>query len=194
MRNALSFYEPQVAVLPDVLLQPGERTLALARRFKEEVAHAFPNTDWLFIPQAVPGDVEGWLACLREGMQCLSPEWIGIPRALATHIARDPLARVLVARELRNTYPDVRLHAFGMANGDACELPYLEQAGVESCDSSCAVWRGWNGMSITNVRDRLAWDSEGSEVDFTDTDLPPLGGTRDKIILDNLEACGVYTD
>lgn len=188
---ALSNLKPQVAVLPDYFLQPWQKTWHAAIHWLDVNAELYPDTQWCYIPQALPGDLDGFLQSYHEATADSRITWIGIPRALAYAITDNPLARVEFARMVRKDHPALHLHAFGMVNGDIHELGYLAQAGVESIDSSAPVWRGWNGYRITD----RSWD--GRPVDFSarftsgDGDTPDYRQENLDMIL---EACNVKSN
>lgn len=191
---------PHVAVLPDFLLQPWKKTWHAAIAFLDRYFDKFnPMTEWLYIPQSLPGDLHGFIESYTEAISDRRITWLGIPRALAYAITDNPLMRVEFARMVKRDHPGIHLHAFGMVNGDVHELPYLKMAGVESIDSSAPVWRGWNGYEIERKAD---WDFHGTAVDFN-AKLKALNATGpfegltidiNAIIKHNLEACGVNTN
>lgn len=173
-----------IAVLPDFLLQPWQKTWHASIAFLDEYAGQMPDTKFLYIPQAEKGDLYGFLRSFYQAIEDPRISHIGIPRVLAYAITDNPLARVEFARLVRKERPDIRLHAFGMVNGDVHEIPYLAQAGVNSIDSSAPVWRGWNGFDI---RDK-SWD--GKPVNFA-AELYCASSRAEDLIMSNLEACNV---
>lgn len=194
---------PQVVVLPDFLLQPWRKTWHAAIAFLDLVY----DRDWatgvefLYIPQSLPGDLHGFIESYQEAVSDRRITWLGIPRAMAYAITDNLLARVEFARMVHRDHPGLKLHAFGMVNGDIHELPYLAQAGVTSIDSSAPVWRGWHARSLTKPEDRKWWDEQGTAVDFN----AQVWSNQYKVtieqeipgnfsILQNLEACGVNTN
>lgn len=195
-RRLIQELQPQVVVLPDFYLQPWQKTWHAAIHYLDMYYTAFPaNTEWLYIPQSLPGDINGFVESYIEAVQDRRITWLGIPRALAYAITDNPLARVEFARMVKRDHPGIHLHAFGMVNGDIHELPYLKAAGVESIDSSAPVWRGWNGNQIDKTEDRKLWDIQGTAVDFN-TKWDPFyeAPGNQHLILHNLEACGVNTN
>jgi hypothetical protein len=188
--DLLAWLHPQVVVLPDYFLEPWQRTwhAAIAQMDAYDDKYG-PNRDfeWLYIPQAEKGDFHGFIESYLEAVQDPRITWLGIPRSLSYAITDNALARVEFARMVRKDYPHLKLHAFGMCNGDIHELPYLAQVGVTSIDSSAPIWRGWNGFSML-WDDRKLWDERGIPIDFN-AKLPTA--IRSEVILDNLEACGV---
>lgn len=179
----VSGLKPDVVVLPDFYLQPWKKTWHAAIAHLDRWCDAFPDVEWLYIPQAEKGDMYGFISSYQEAAEDPRITWLGIPRCLPLHITDNPLARVEFARLVRSQHPRLHLHAFGMVNGDTHELGYLEQAGVTSIDSSAPVWRGWNGYDIKNK----AWN--GLPVDFSAAEVP----LQEALIKSNLEACGVNT-
>jgi hypothetical protein len=179
--------QPDVCVLPDYPLTDWHRTWHASIYFLDAWSDRFPNVQWCYIPQAERGDLHGFLESYQEAANDHRIGWIGIPRALAYAITDNPLMRVEFARMVRKDYPHLKLHAFGMVNGDVHELPYLDRAGVNSVDSSAPVWRGWHNNYIDWEPDRKKWDECGSPVDFS----AGLNGDVNGYIQHNLEACGV---
>ena len=106
---------------------------------------------------------------------------------MVTHVWKNKFARIDAARQIQQCWPHLKVHAFGMANGEIGELRPLEWAGVQSIDSSAPVWRGWNGFDIRDPK----WDRWGRAVDFADEGLEIAAS--DDLILRNLEACYVNT-
>lgn len=187
--DKIRIYEPQVVVLPDFLLQPWKKTWHAAIAFLDRYDHEALGFHWLYIPQSLPGDLHGFIESYQEAVSDRRITWLGIPRAMAYAITDNPLARVEFARMVHRDHPGLKLHAFGMVNGDIHELPYLAAAGVTSIDSSAPVWRGWNGYEIER---KAAWDMFGKAVDFNHN---VKGWEQNhELILANLEACGVNTN
>jgi hypothetical protein len=180
--------EPDVVVLPDYFLQPWQKTWHAAIAWLDRNVDVISGFEVCYIPQAEKGDLHGFLESYNEAVQDPRITWLGIPRALATAITDNPLMRVEFARMVKRDHPTLKLHAFGMVNGDVHELGYLASAGVTSVDSSAPVWRGWSGRSINYWGDREAWDNIGTAVDFNAPDHNPLNTC---CIHTNLEACGV---
>ena len=188
--EAIEYYKPHVTALPDFLLQDGEKTFDAADEFLN--LYDGPKTKFMYIPQAVPGDVQGFKAWMNKAIKILRVEWIGIPRALVTHIAQGPnakFARIDLVEELNMR--GVKTHALGMANGDLWELDRLAWEGVVSCDSSAPIWRGVNGYYMSDTEE---WDKKGTPVDFDFKGEEPLyvrGGSR---VMENINsvlvACG----
>jgi len=180
--------EPDVVVLPDYFLQPWQKTWHAAIAWLDRNVDDITGFEVCYIPQAEKGDLHGFLESYQAAMEDSRITWLGIPRALAYAITDNPLMRVEFARMVRKEHPTIRLHAFGMVNGDVHELPYLGAAGVTSIDSSAPVWRGWLGYDIDNPEEREQWDNFGIAVDFS-TEVGNMN--TEHIIKHNLEACGV---
>lgn len=186
---------PNVVVLPDYLLQPWRKTWHAAIAHLDRWYNCSPNCEWLYIPQAEKGDLNGFIESYIEATLDPRISWIGIPRALAYAVTSNPLARVQFARIVKRDHPDLHLHAFGMVNGNVHELPHLADAGVRSVDSSAPVWRGWHSIQIDDPIDRTQWDATGVPVDFSNPE--PLDGWEqvcNDVIKHNLEVCGVNTN
>lgn len=165
--SAIEFYRPQVCALPDYLLQDGEITFEASRGFLYEVKERFPNTKWMYIPQSTPGDLQGWYKWLNIGLKELKPDWIGIPRALATDIATGGNAWLERANAVEQlTMRGVKTHALGMVNGDLKELELLFWEGCCSIDNSSPIWRGVLGCKLDNASHTEWWKDYGSPVDF----------------------------
>jgi len=186
--EAIQALEPDVVVLPDYFLQPWQKTWHAAIAFLDEYSHDAQEFEWLYIPQSEKGDLHGFLESYNEAVQDPRITWLGIPRALSYAITDNPLMRVEFARMVKRDHPHLKLHAFGMVNGDVHEIPYLAQAGVNSIDSSAPVWRGWNGYSLASAADPTEWDRHGTDVNFSAEEHDPLNTC---LIHNNLEACGV---
>lgn len=150
-------YQPEVIVLPDLHLGNWERNLHLSLGYLELCKASFG--EFMFVPQAEPGDMDGFIKGLHLALKDKRLAWIGIPRCLATDIARNNLARCYVADFIKGERPDVRIHALGMVDGNPYELCYLAERGVYSCDSSAPVWRGWNTARLEDP-----WN--GPDIDF----------------------------
>lgn len=147
--DCIKTFKPTVAVLPDIYLHDADRNLHLGLGFLEQCA-GFPN-EWMFVPQAKPGDVEGFCRTAYEALKDLRVTWIGIPRCLVTDIALNPLARVNFAYQLKKDHPGIKLHALGMINGCIPELYYLQKAGVLSCDSSWPFNHGDADVNLERI-------------------------------------------
>lgn len=139
---------PDVIVLPDLYLGNAKRSMYLSLGFAEQCDEAGPAL--MFVPQAEPGDEEGFIAACSTACMDERITWIGIPRCLVTHISSNPLARVNVAMAIKKQFPLMKIHALGMLNGCIPELYYLQQAGVESCDSS---WPFNHGDTDSNLEE-----------------------------------------
>lgn len=186
--NLIQGLQPNVIVLPDYPLQPWRKTWHAAIAWLDESFDDVSGFECLYIPQSTQGDLNGFLQSYAEAITDPRITWIGIPRALAYAITPDPLMRVKFAQMVKSDRPNLKLHAFGMVNGDIHEIPYLGAVGVNSIDSSAPVWRGWNGYSMLED-DRKTWDEKGTVVNLNaPIPSPPI---RHDVILDNLEACGV---
>lgn len=184
--DCIRLYNPQVCALPDYLLEPWEKTHHAAFTFLDQHYYDFPDTAWMYIPQAVAGDIMGYCDALTRAIEDPRIGWIGLSRALPLHISHDPLMRVNVADSLRKRWRG-KIHALGMQKGSVTELGLLRSAGVASIDSNAPVWRGWCGYSLTTGR----WQE--IPVNY-EAPLPDLNEGESSLILDNLEACGVNVD
>lgn len=197
--EAVDYFRPQIAVLPDALMEDGEKTFEMAHAFLQSYAHYFPATKWMYVPQSTPGDLHGYMRWMNKFLkEHKEVRWVGIPRALATDIAKGPnakWARVDLVEEL--TMRGYQTHALGMANGDLEELDRLAWEGVCSCDSSCAIWRGHFEKRIGYSVDEAWWNEHGTPVDFDAKHTPKfIEGVdyNDRSIMLNinyiLRACG----
>lgn len=147
---AIEFFNPTVAVLPDIMLGDADRSLHLSLGFLEQCglsSNEYHN-EWMFVPQAAPGDIEGFARVTYTALQDKRITWVGIPRCLVTDITETPLARVNFANAIKKDFPHIKVHALGMINGCIPELYYLQKAGVLSCDSS---WPFNNGNTESNL-------------------------------------------
>jgi hypothetical protein len=154
--DAIDFYKPQVVVLPDLYLGEWNRSLNLSLGFLEQCgldSQTYSN-EWMFVPQAKPGDAEGFQKAAQIALQNLHIKWIGIPRCLTTDIVQDidaPIPRIDFALWVKKTYPFIKVHALGMINGCIPELYYLQKAGVRSCDSSWPFNHGDTGLNLEAI-------------------------------------------
>lgn len=150
--HAITLYTPDIVVLPDLLLGQSERSLYLSLGFLEQygLSSAQYHNEWMFVPQAEPGDIDGFVNATRTAMKDKRITWVGIPRCLVTDITTDPLARYHFAKAMKKDHPDIKLHALGMINGCVPELYYLQKAGVLSCDSS---WPFNHGNTDDNLKE-----------------------------------------
>lgn len=179
--RCVELFKPQVCALPDYLLQEWEKTHHEAFVFLDRYYYTFPNVKWMYIPQAKPGDIVGFIDSLFRALDDERISWIGLPRALPLEICNDPLMRVRVAEQVRKR-SRVNIHALGMMKGNVGELKLLEQAGVKSVDSNAPVWRGWLGYDING-----SWHEQ--PVDYN----APLSATNHTTIMKNLEACNAIS-
>lgn len=134
----IRFLEPTVVVLPDIYLGDSNRSLHLSLGFLEQCglsSHTYIN-EWMFVPQAPPGDLESFVRVTFIALKDKRITWLGIPRNLVTDVTENPLARVHFAQAVKKDYPNIKIHALGMINGCIPELYYLQKVGVQSCDSS----------------------------------------------------------
>lgn len=180
--EAIIQYHPQVIVLPDILLGDAKQSFEIARDFHKTWRHQV-DVQWMYVPQARPGELTLFSDYLARAVDEIKPEWIGIPRVLATdmHGAFNDIARADLCDWIRMRYGyDLHVHALGMAAGNLKDLEYLRQAGCNSVDSSAPVWRGWNGFDIEDTM----WNTKGTECDF---DARPLESIEnEKLIIANL--------
>lgn len=176
-------YNPHVVALPDFLLQDGERTFEAARAFLGEQKEVFPHTKWMYIPQSTPGDKRGWYKWMNIGIKELKPDWIGIPRALATDISTGPNAWLERANAVEQlTMRGIKTHCLGMVNGNLKELEHLFWEGACSVDNSSAIWRGIHNYFLDREEDKDRWDQIGTPVDFDYHDV----GWRDSTVKYNM--------
>lgn len=190
--NMVKNIHPQVAVLPDILGSPWKKTTAASLNFLDEYGDYIERlgykTEWMFVPQIHGGKIEEIYKAvdtvLNDGRQGHRVTWIGLGRYLATKWG----SRTVVAVFLKKMYPEIRLHALGMANGNLSEMKHLRDIGVESIDSSAPVWRGWLGMDLTSESDCNYWQEHGKPCNFH-ADAPQENNT--KLIESNLEAIRV---
>ncbi len=170
--EAMRWYKPNVVVLPDIYLGDWKASLQLSIEFaKENDVERFldPKTklwEWMFVPQAEPGDEVGWEICLDAGLRQIKPAWIGLSRNMVNDkrgtIFSSPLARVLKCYRLKKFRPLLKVHALGMQAGCLEEVWALNHAGCDSIDSSCAVWRGHNDFLLD---DKDEWPDIPLDVD-----------------------------
>lgn len=181
----ISYYKPQVVVLPDYPEQPYTQTLRASADFLKHHAKRFPEVEWMFVPQAPKWDLAQWYSAARA-MKGLEVSWVGLSRIPAM-LSNQPHIRMVWAQFIREHYPKLKMHALGMLHGDYRELYYLDKLGVSSIDSSAPVWRGWHAHFLDDQ-----WD--GLDVNFNaQMSTWPADLDRHQFILRNLEACHVRT-
>jgi len=181
--KCIEIYKPNVVALPDYMLQDWDKTVAEATRFLDRYYDQFPWVKWMFIPQAKPNDIMGWVFGLEVMMRDERVSWVGLARVLTYAITSDPMMRVSCARTIQRMWPHIKLHALGMSKGSVEELNALRaMTHVKSIDSNAPVWRGWMGYKFNrNVQD---WAE--IPVDYN-CPIPP----NNDYILHNLEVVGV---
>jgi len=203
--SLLRYLKPQVAVLPDYLLQPWEKTWHASIAFLDRWAEKFPDVEWMYVPQAFAGQPMEWQKSLEKGLEDPRIRWVGLPRAMTEHIFNDPIARIWQAKFCQGFRPSVKIHCLGMDAGNVHELPYLAKVGVTSIDSSAPVWRGWNGWRL-NEKKQL-WNEPWPDFPIDFDAKPAIAQVHkvpdrkqeltvtlaDNFILQNLEACGIDT-
>lgn len=179
-------FNPQVAVLPDYLLQHWNKTFREADRFLDSYYYEFEDVKWMYVPQSEPGDIVGFIEGLFRALDDERITWIGLPRALTYAITNDLYMRVRVAEQIRKR-SNVKIHALGMAKGSLEELNQLNKiACVSSIDSNAPVWRGSNGHRM---------GCEGCKWNETPVDYAAdIKWFNEGAILHNLEMCHVNVD
>jgi hypothetical protein len=196
--ECIKLVHPHVVALPDRLGEDWKASHRSSINFLESYYYEFDNLEWLYIPQASPGDIVGFVESLFKALDDERISWIGLPRALSYSITSDLLMRVRVAEQIRKRNSRVKIHALGMVKGSLEELRQLRSSGcVTSIDSNAPVWRGWCGYSLIRVENFkfINWPEYpvNYEAEFVEK---PLGGREPihELILENLEACGVNTN
>jgi hypothetical protein len=153
--RTIQLYQPTVAVLPDMYCGPWKRSMSFSLGFLEQWSRyrwkEGLDPQWMYVPQAEPGDLQGWTESLLWGCNDERVSWIGLPRCLVTHITKNSLARVFWADYIKEKFPHVKVHALGMVNGNVHELAFLAERGVRSVDSSCP----FNAENINHWEDKL---------------------------------------
>jgi hypothetical protein len=180
--ETIKFYNPQVVVLPDILLGDAHESLQRGFEFFVKWRHRI-DVEWMFVPQAPVDMLHDFMSYLVKGIDMIEPKWVGLPRALGTDIAVGNV-RADVCSFVRRTYPGTYVHALGMVDGDVGELRSLRDASCDSIDSSAPVWRGWRGFSIDDDR----WHGLGSSCNFN---AAPCAAKFERLIESNLKKCGV---
>src|ERR1700745_3262254 len=67
--DAIKFYKPEVAVLPDLYLGNWSRSLNLSLNFLDNHSRPTYTNAWMFVPQATPGDVDGFLESVTKALK-----------------------------------------------------------------------------------------------------------------------------
>jgi len=188
--DCISIYKPQVVALPDYMLGTWDKTFWEAQRFLDSYYDQFPWVQWMYIPQAIPGDIIGWVTSLEMMLRDERVKWIGLARVLTYAITSDPMMRVNCARAIHRMWPHIKMHALGMSKGSVEELNELRaRTSVYSIDSNAPVWRGECAYSI-DPKSYLyvkQWPETPCEYERP----LALTGQTDELILSNLEVCGV---
>lgn len=195
--ECIKIYSPSVVALPDYMLQSWDKTYWEANRFLDRYYDQFPWVQWMFIPQAIPGDIIGWVTSLELAMRDPRIKWIGLARVLTYAITQDSLMRVNCAKTIHQMWPNIKMHALGMSKGSITELKALrDHTSVSSIDSNAPVWRGWNNWDLTEPvkyvhnQPPQFWP----EIDINyQSEFPHLtvSKQRHELILHNLRVCGV---
>lgn len=199
--NMIRRLSPSVVVLPDEIMSPWKENTSRALKFLDEFADYLLargyRHEYMFVPQTTRDRPKDWWLGLNGVVNDARVghyvSWIGLGRYMATEFLKYNEGnshyswRVGVAKLLREVYPELKIHALGMANGDLKELKPLEDVGVTSIDSSAPVWRGWNACG---VKDLEKWKEYGSPCQF-DAVYPP---GRHELILNNLKEVGINVD
>jgi hypothetical protein len=189
LSEAIWRWQPDVAVLPDLLMKSWRDSLQASMSFLDLSDEFEFRPKWLAVPQAEVGDLLGWWSACLHLLRERRISWLGLPRMLGTHMTKDRRTRSNYAKFIKQLRPSIKLWALGMRNGDFEELPFLEQAGVDACDSSAPVWRGWNGFDIRSSEN---WEKHGSPCNFSNP--PPLEDICIRLIESNLALCEVKGD
>ena len=173
--EAMRWYKPNVVVLPDLYLGDWKESLELARRFIEYVQTLHLSLkeglthEWMFVPQAVPGDSSGWWHSLWKAEEVIKPAWIGLSRNMVNDkrgtIFESPLARVEQCLHIKTVSSKVKVHALGMQAGCLEELWALNHAGCDSIDSSAPVWRGHHGFSL-DADNIMEWPDAPLDIEY----------------------------
>lgn len=199
--NRINRIQPNVVVLPDILGGNWKSSSRESFSFLEDYYYSFPNTKWMYIPQAEPGDIIGFVESLFRAIDDSRIAYIGLPRALSYSITSDLTMRVRIAEQIRKRSSRVKIHALGMVRGSVEECRLLREGGcVMSIDSNAPVWRGWNGWTLDEVRYRhnespQRWPETPVDYNAKFPEDDGRGGACVDIqILKNLEACGVDTN
>lgn len=193
LKGRINRVHPHVVALPDFVAQDWKLTRKHSMKFLNENFHTYVDTEWMYMPQAKPGDLTGLLHGMYAALDDERITWMGLPRALCYQISKDPDMRVRLAERIKKHRPDINLHALGMVKGSVDELNALRSTKLlYSIDSNAPVWRGWCGYDIT-----APWSE--IPVNYNVQDLPreifyARGKSKHELILDNLEACGVHTN
>lgn len=207
--NMVRRLDPQVVVLPDILMSPWRETTAASLKYLDvhgTYLHQLGyNTEFMFVPQTTRDDPNGWQKALHtvvnDGRVGHMVKWVGLGRYTATEFPHLNNAngnafynwRVGLAVMVKNSFPHLRIHALGMAAGDTNELISLQAAGVESIDSSAPVWRGWNEYTLHGLHNTpgvdLNWKEDGTPCNFF---APfPTHVDTEALIMSNLKEVGI---
>jgi hypothetical protein len=191
--ECINLVKPHVVALPDRLGEDWKSSHHSSMNFLDCYDHEFEDTLWMYIPQAEPGDIIGFVESLFRALDDPRISFIGLPRALTYSITNDVSMRVRMAEQIRKRNSRVQIHALGMVKGSVRELIQLAATNcVRSIDSNAPVWRGWCGYQLSAPWPEIS-------VRYDDPNLPSevfynYAQSKHELILLNLEECGVNTN
>lgn len=192
--ECINLIKPNVVALPDHLGQHWKTTWHSSSLFLDSYFYEFENIEWMYIPQAEPGDIVGFIESLFRALDDARISWIGLPRVLSYSITNDLSMRVRMAEQIRRRNSRIRIHALGMVKGNVDEVTMLRNSGcVTSIDSNAPVWRGWCGYDLEEEWPEFKVDYNAKNF------IPREWNTKHQVdgnemILRNLEVCGVNTN
>lgn len=179
--------KPSVVVLPDKIGDPA-MTTRYSRLFIDRVPS---HTKVMWVVHCHDNDiVETASQTYRAAVEQLrTGDYIAFSRLTKSYDNemsifqghRRRLAFIDHLRKYDHWQIGINHHCLGMLDGDVQELYGLSQRGINSCDSSSPLWRGWHGKSMTDQ-----WN--GSDFDPFATDTGDWEQAK-KNLLEVLEAC-----
>lgn len=204
--ECIGLIQPNVIALPDHLGADWKASHHLSMNFLESYHYTYEGGKWMYIPQAEPGDIIGFVESLFRALDDERIGVIGLPRVLSYSITNDLSMRVRMAEQIRKRNSRVKIHALGMVKGSVEECRLLRESGcVNSIDSNAPVWRGWNGWALSEIRYTHGQPPQywpeipvdyNAVIPISCTDRGQEEGVNGahQLILRNLEACGVNTN
>ncbi len=177
-----------VQVLPDY---PGQHQSQTINAALENIdLYKRNNLKTFFVPQAQPGDLEGWIdaylfAAKHPDIDVIGMSILGIPLALP--FVDRSIARVVMVAILKDRgifAEDKHHHFLGLNSGPKIDIgSLLKMNALDTFDSSNAVWMGILGHRYAaNTDTFLNVSKVSTHVNFDQ----PI--TKDPIILDNIQA------
>lgn len=180
---------PDVVVLPDYPFQDYQKTVDSAYESIEFFKQNYSPIKFMYVPQSLKGDLQGWLSGYKEASYMKDVSFIGlsilnIPMAFCKETGTEDISfnRIYAMAYLQSNnliLKDKNYHCLGLGS-NIRELKIMQQYSfIYSNDSSSAIWHGINGISYDDSSTGLFLGKIKKEVDF----LYPYNTNR----LDNIK-------